>query len=91
MTEPIQPIVRDPAGVVRFRENRIVRDLLEEAPYDLNEIAVRQYSPEDRMQFAQLIGYSISGYADLQFVSDESYARVETLQIEYTCAGQGAA
>jgi hypothetical protein len=31
------------------------------------------------MQLAQLIGYSVSGYGDLSYASDESVARADTI------------
>lgn len=70
---PMQPLdLVD--GVIRFRENKIVRFLAEGR---LNEIAEMDFSPEDRMQLAQLIGYSLSGYGDLSYVTDKDYAKAE--------------
>ena len=41
----------------------------------LNEIAGLDFTDDDRQQFAQLIGYSLSGYSELQsYVTDEAYA-----------------
>ena len=78
MKNPIQPLEKDAQGVMRFKANRIVRDLLDFAQprgLGLNEMAARDYSDDDRQQFAQLIGYSLSGYGDLQsYVSDEAYS-----------------
>lgn len=75
---PIQPLYLDKAGVPRFRDNAIVRFLLEAGPYDLNRLAVLPFSDEDREQFAQLIGYSLSGFGDLSYVSSDTYARAES-------------
>jgi hypothetical protein len=75
---PTQPVALDADGVLRFKQNTIVRDLLDVASahgLDLNEIARRQYCDEDRVQLAQLIGYSVSGFGELSYVSDEAYAR----------------
>ena len=72
---PIQPIVDG-----RFVENKIVSKLLDmcqEAGYGLNQIAVENFTNEERMQFAQLIGYSLSGFADLSYVDDETYGAAE--------------
>lgn len=72
---PMQPLVRDASGVVRFKENAIVRTLLDWATprgMSLNELAVMDFSQEDREQFAQLIGYSVGGYGELSYVSDDS-------------------
>lgn len=72
MKLPIQPVYKDNHGVHRFKENRIVGDVLEHSTLDLNKIAMRDYTNEERMQFAQLIGYSLGGYADLSYASDDS-------------------
>lgn len=78
MNHPIQPLTKDDDGTLRFQANKIVSDLLDFAQprgFGLNEMAAREYSDEDRQQFAQLIGYSLSGYSELQcYVSDEAYS-----------------
>jgi len=67
-------LVKD--GVPRFVQNDIVLWLLEAGPYDLNQIAcLPNVDWEDREQFAQLIGYSVSGFGDL------SYADVDTVTL----------
>lgn len=71
MKHPIQPLLTDESGVKRFKANEIVRYLLDEGGIDLNSIAVKDFSREDREQFAQLIGYSWSGACDLSYMSDE--------------------
>lgn len=73
-SHPIQPLQKDAHGVVRFRPNKIVRFLLDAGPFDLNKLAVMPFEQEDREQFAQLIGYSLSGYGELSYVSEEAYA-----------------
>lgn len=77
--QPMQPVVADPHGVLRFRENAIVRYLLDHGNVGLNQLAVCAFSQADREQFAQLIGYSVSGYHELSYVSDESAARASRL------------
>lgn len=75
---PMQPLVIDSHGTLRFKENPIVRTLLDYATehgYGLNEIAREEFDAEDQMQLAQLIGYSLSGYGTLSYVTDESYER----------------
>lgn len=73
MKQPIQPIVVV-NDVFRFRENAIVRFLLEMGGFDLNDLAKMDFSQEDREQFAMLIGYSLRGFGELSYVSDETYA-----------------
>ena len=76
MKHPIQPLQNDAHGVMRFKVNTIVRHLLDTHPAcDMNKLACMEFSDDDRQHFAQLIGYSLSGYSELQsYVSDEAYS-----------------
>lgn len=74
---PIQPLIRSTDGVIRFKSNAIVRYLLDAGPFDMNHLAIVNFSDEDREQFAQLIGYSLSGFGELSYVSDETYSEAE--------------
>lgn len=74
---PIQPIEKDGRGVLRFKKNAIVCHLLENGGIDMNMIARLDFSAEDRQQFAQLIGYSLSGYGELSYVTDDAYGAAE--------------
>lgn len=69
-THPVQPVVIDKQGVARFKENKIVRALLDTGTLDLNKIAVLDFPKEDRIQLAQLIGYSICGASELTYMPD---------------------
>lgn len=83
MKNPIQPLVEDEHGVLRFKKNAIVRDLLDFATqmgFGLNEMAMREYSVDDHQQFAQLIGYSLSGYGSLSYVDNQSYCAAEAME-----------
>ena len=73
---PIQPLIHDDQGVLRFKANAIVRHLLDSHPScGMNRLACMRFTNEDRQQFAQLIGYSLSGYSELaSYVDDEAYA-----------------
>jgi len=71
--QPMQPIDKDEQGTVRFKPNAIVDYLIENGNIDMNKIATLDVPREDREQFAQLIGYSLGGYSELSYVSDESY------------------
>jgi hypothetical protein len=77
--QPIQPIGPDENGHIRFQPNAIVRHLLDHGGIDLNQIACMEFSDEDRQQFAQLIGYSLSGYSELGYVSDDAYKAAERM------------
>jgi hypothetical protein len=81
MTEhPMQPVHRDPDGVIRFRPNKVVRFLLDWATgrgMGMNELALMPFSVEDREQFAQLIGYSVSGFGELYYVRGETIDRAD--------------
>lgn len=69
LPHPIQPIVLAPSGIYRFKQNAIVRFLLDAGPFDMNVLACGQYSDADREQFAQLIGYSVESFCDLSYAS----------------------
>jgi len=72
-----QPLFVAPDGLTRFRANPIVRFLLDAGPFDLNALAAMDFTDEARAQFAQLIGYSLRGYGELSYVSDEAWIRAE--------------
>lgn len=72
---PIQPIYKDEHGVERFKSNEIVKFLLANCSHDMNALAGLPFSNEDREQLAQLIGYSLSGFSELPYVSDETYEK----------------
>lgn len=78
LRHPVQPIGIAPDNIERFKRNAIVNYLLGYASRhgcDLNEIAVMEFSAEDRQQFAQLIGYSVYGYSELPYVDDKAWRR----------------
>lgn len=103
---PIQPLEEDERGVLRFRENKLVSALLDHGQrtgLGLNELHMLDADPLDRMQLAQLIGYSLSGYGSLSYVTDDEYnaaqamhaeqqsedkARIATLEAELTAVRQ---
>ena len=72
---PVQPIVMVD-GVERFKQNAIVRWLLDRDMHILNKIAM-DFSREDQEQFYQLTGHSLSGFGGLPFVSAETVARAD--------------
>lgn len=76
---PIQPLEKNDNGVIRFKRNGIVEHLLDKGGIDLNQLACMEFRREDREQFAQLIGYSLSGFSELSYVSDETYAAAERM------------
>lgn len=80
MTQPIQPLIEDEHGVIRFKPNAIVQHLLDNGGIDMNQIAALNFSREDREQFAQLIGYSWSGACDLSYMTDEVLAAAEAMR-----------
>lgn len=91
---PMQPVVMDKSGVARFKSNPIVRHLLDHGGIDLNKIAMLGFDREDHSQFAQLIGYSVSGFGDLGYcdraVLAEADAQVDQLlggktEFDFSC------
>lgn len=73
-SHPIQPVALDSNGVIRFKANAIIRKLVDDKLIDLNEISCWDIPQNDRSQFAQLMGYSLSGYGSLSFADDLTYA-----------------
>lgn len=73
---PMQPIIIDSEGRPRFQPNQIVRYLLScQSVVNMNTIAKLPFPQSDREQFAQLIGYSVGGFAELSYVRDETVER----------------
>jgi len=71
---PIQPLYKDENEHLRFKENVLVRYLLDFGGIDLNHLATIRCSREDQEQFAQLIGYSLDGFSELEYTSDKTYS-----------------
>jgi hypothetical protein len=67
---PIQPL-SVVEGVLRFKKNSIVRFLLDSGPYDLlDKLGSMDFSRDDRIQFLQLIGYSVEGLYEYDYVQE---------------------
>jgi len=80
MPEPIhptQPLILDDHGVVRFKANKIVRALLDTGKLNMNDIAVLDFPLEDRIQFVQLIGYSVNGAGELSYMPADLIGEAE--------------
>jgi hypothetical protein len=72
---PHQPIEKDAHGVSRFKSNKIVEHLLNFSSSKgcgMNQLTRMYFSNEDWRQFAQLIGYSVSGYNSTSYVIEET-------------------
>ena len=97
---PVQPIVTDKHGVTRFKANAIVAYIVDwcarkngtvgygpdpdgPAP-DLSEISRMAFSRDDRVQLAQLIGYSLSGFEELGYVESADVHRALRLSSSRT-------
>ncbi len=73
---PEQPLYKDESDTLRFKQNDIIRYLMDAGSIDFNQLALIPFSSEDRKQFYQLIGYTWSGFQELGFVSLNEYNRV---------------
>lgn len=75
MKHPMQPIYEDANGTHRFKPNAIVQYLIENPlqEVDMNQLACMDFDQDDRIQFAQLIGYSLYGFGELSYVTDDAY------------------
>lgn len=78
-------------GVQRFQANAIVRYLLDQGPFDMNHLAMQGFDAEDEAHFAQLIGYSVSGWGDLSYVSDDMWSEAQAAQDARTKLLEGIA
>ncbi len=88
MKHPIQPLETDGFGVVRFKQNAIVRFLLDDGPFDLNQLAAMSFADEDREQFAQLIGYSLCGFGELSYATNKTYEAAEAAITTHVTKGE---
>jgi len=79
MKQPIQPLYMDKHDTLRFQQNAIVRYLLDHGGIDMNRLAMLPFEDEDRMQFAQLIGYSLSGFGELSYTTNTVYDAAERM------------
>jgi len=81
LPHPMQPIGYDDRNIARFKENGIVRFLLDNGPFSLNELSMMlakgKFSQEDYTQLMQLIGYSVSGYGELSTSPPELVTRAD--------------
>ncbi len=75
INQPVQPLYKTKEGVIRFKENALVQYLLANGGIDMNKLAMQEFSDDDRQQFAQLIGYSLSGFGELSYVNDSAWKR----------------
>lgn len=79
---PIQPTETDEHGTLRFKSNPIVQRLMthgQKTGLSLNELARERFSNSDWEQFAQLIGYSVSGWGGLSYVSEDARSAAEAM------------
>jgi hypothetical protein len=87
-SHPMQPIAHDSHGVVRFKRNGIIDDLVRRKIIDLNDIDVDAFPVEDVEQLWQLMGYSVSGYGDLSFVRPETIAAADAIAAKVVAEGK---
>lgn len=81
---PMQPLVVDSKGTVRFKKNQIVTDLLNRITtatenHITKKVIEGEYSRDDYNQLMQLVGYSVSGYGDLDLIDPNVAARASEI------------
>jgi len=91
LKHPIQPIGWDETGkVVRFKQNKIVRMLLDTGKLNLNDIgkmnARGMFNNDDYTQLMQLIGYSVSGFGELSTSPGEIVKEADRIAAELVVA-----
>ena len=86
LAHPMQPIGRDADGIVRFKENKIMRHLMMRGKVDINELSLMvnegMITCEDFTQLMQLIGYSVSGYGELSSSPEHLVEEADRLAAE---------
>jgi len=92
LKHPMQPIGWDETGkVIRFKANKIVQMLLDTHKLNLNDITLMNagghFNEGDYDQLMQLIGYSVSGYGDLNS-SPETIRKADRIADELVVARQ---
>lgn len=83
---PMQPVEIAKDGIIRFKQNKLVRKLVDQ--YGLNDLAVAIPSEDyadDWNQLAQLIGYSVSGFGDLSYADPEIVAKADEMAEKLRC------
>ncbi|WP_294966909.1 hypothetical protein [Sulfurimonas sp.] len=73
LSHPMQPIEDNGQKLARFKSNSIVKHLIENSSINLNNLDMSEFEQKDQEQFAQLIGYSLRAYGELEYVSNEFY------------------
>jgi hypothetical protein len=82
MRHPVQPLIIDKYGVVRFKENMIVKSLKNMSNIHILDKIWEGASDEDKEQLVQLFGQSLSTFRVFPFASPESIAIADTMYRE---------
>lgn len=85
---PMQPVIIDNKGIARFKANAIVQFLLDNGPNNMNRLSILPFSEDDWNQFAQLIGYSVSGFGGLSYASAEQVEAADKIVEELIAKGK---
>lgn len=64
MDQPMQPVLTDDQGIVRFQGNAIIKHMFDKGQFDLNDLCAN-FSIEDYEQLLQLLNFSVSAYGDM--------------------------
>ena len=82
MRHPVQPLIIDKHGVVRFKENRIVThmwsSMMSVGGVDFHD----HFLKTDNEQLSQLTGITFNMFKDLPFASPETIAIADTMYRE---------
>ena len=77
---PMQPIY-DANGTLRFKSNAIITWWLDNGSIDLNEVVAEFYenNKTDLQQFAQLIDYSVDGFFELGYATENTLNNINDI------------
>lgn len=86
LKHPMQPIGFAEDGVLRFKKNEIIEFLVDSKQWDLDQIFLMvrngMFCKEDAAQLMQLVGYSVSGYGELNVSPRESVYKADAIAEE---------
>ena len=82
MKHPIQPLIMDKHGVVRFMSNRLVKYMFDVTTDAHGYDFTSDYPASEREQLAQLIGVNLKLFQYLPYVSPETIAVADAMYSE---------
>ena len=88
------PLVKDSQGVLRFQEDPFLNRLFLSGVIDLNKVAIVEshdkLTKEDSRHLSRSLGYSVSGFMDLNINSTGELIKEVGFEVVVACEGREA-